>query len=44
MLHQILQRLRLTPDEYAKKPALVQMFIRASIRAQIEMEARAVRS
>nr|DAX35157.1 MAG TPA: hypothetical protein [Bacteriophage sp.] len=28
----------MTPDEYAEKPALVRMFIRASIRAQIELE------
>ena len=30
----------MTPDEYAKKPPLVRMFIRASVRAQIEVENR----
>lgn len=38
MLHQILQRLHITPDEYEKKPPLVKMFIRASIAAQLEAE------
>lgn len=40
LLHYILQRLHMTPDEYAKKPSLVRMFIRASMRAQIELENR----
>lgn len=39
-MHQILQRLHITPDEYESKPPLVKMFIRASMIAQLEAEAK----
>lgn len=38
MLHQVLQRLHMSPDEYFSKPPAVRMFIRASIRVVLEQE------
>ncbi len=36
MLHHILHRLKITPDEFYKKPPGVRSFIRASMRKWVE--------
>ena len=41
MLHFILQRLHIPPDEFFNKPPEIQAFIRASMRAEIEAEEEA---
>ena len=40
MLHYILQRLHIPPDDLYKKPIMIRKFIESSMQVQIEAEAK----